>query len=101
MVPEVFSGVSTHIHHQYVIIILTNPIITNQLIYNNTDKGMAIKVDLGGLLAYNRFKILLKNVFKTVRAIKERVIGEICKYSRPGGNIFNLISKAPPNAAKS
>ena len=55
---------------------------------------MAIKVDLGGLPVYGWFEILFENVFKTVRAIKERVVGEICRRSGPGGNIFNLILKA-------
>jgi len=43
--------------------------------------------------------MLLENVFKAIKAIKERVIGEIYRRSGPGGNIFNLISKAP-NAVK-
>ena len=100
MVPEVFGGVSTRVRHQHAIAILTNPIITGQLIYNNTDKGIAIKVDPGGSPACGQFKMLLKNVFKAVKAIKEKVVGEIYRRSGPGGNIFNLISKAP-NAAKS
>jgi len=56
---------------------------------------MAIKVDLKGSLVYGWFKMLLENVFKTVGAIKKRVVGEICRRSGPGGNIFSLILKVP------
>jgi len=98
VVPEVFGSISTYVRRQYVIIILISPVIAGQLIYNNTNKGIAIKVDLGGSLAYNRFKILLENIFKAVRAIKKRVVGEIYRRNDPKGNIFSLISKAPSTA---
>ena len=60
---------------------------------------MAMEIDLGGLPAYGWFEMLFENVFKAVGAIKERVVGKICRRSGPGGNIFSLILKAP-SAAK-
>ena len=38
--------------------------------------------------------MLFENIFKAVRAIKERVVGEIYRRSGSGGNIFSLILKA-------
>jgi len=100
VVPEVFNSVNTHVRHQHAIAVLASPVVTGQLIYNNTDKGIAMEVDPGGSPAYGQFKMLLENVFKAVGAIEERVVGEIYRRSGPGSNIFSLISKAP-GAAKS
>jgi len=52
-----------------------------------------MEVDLGGLLVYSWFEMLFENVFKAVRAIEERVIGEIYRRSGLESNIFSLILK--------